>query len=69
VFRVPVFLVVLQAVDDKVGDESTDEEYTYRITLHSMRDKIQPLTEITIGNNTVTCLFDSGAGVNVPSIS
>ena len=33
--------------------------------LHSMRDKMQPLTEITIGNKTVTCLIDSGAGVNV----
>ena len=30
-----------------------------------MRDKIQPLTEITIGDKTVTCVIDSGAGVNV----
>ena len=55
----------VNALDDKDGDESTDEEYTYRITLHSMHDKMQPLTEITIGNKTVTCLIDSGAGVNV----
>ena len=55
----------VNALDDRDGDESTDEEYTYRITLHSMRDKMQPLTEITIGNKTVTCLIDSGAGVNV----
>ena len=47
------------------GDDSTDEEYTFRITLHSMRDKIQPLTEVTIGGKTVKCLIDSGAGVNV----
>ena len=52
-------------MDEKDGDESTDEEYTYRITLHSMRDKIQPFTEITIGGKRVKCLIDSGAGVNV----
>ena len=52
-------------MEDRDGDESTDEEYTYRITLHPMRDKMQPLTEITIGNKVVTCLIDSGAGVNV----
>ena len=55
----------VNAVDEKDDDESTDEEYTYRITLHSMRDTMQPLTEITIGDKTVTCLIDSGAGVNV----
>ena len=55
----------VNAVDEKDDDESTDEEYTYRITLHSMRDKMQPLTEITIGDKTVTCLIDSGVGVNV----
>ena len=114
----------VNAVDEKDDDESTDEEYTYRITLHSIRDKIEPLTEIvdrlgklplqerqlsrtqhfnlfskltsshvrsfhthnrlmrntadpydmtelspinkiTIGDKTVTCLIDSGAGVNV----
>jgi len=57
------------ALDDKDGDESTDEEYTYRITLHSMRDKMQPLTEITIGNKTVPCLIDSGPGVSVSDTS
>jgi len=55
----------VNALDDKDGDESTDEEYTLRITLHSMRDKMQPLTEIAIGNETVTCLIDSGVEVNV----
>ena len=55
----------VNTVDEKDGDESTDEEYTYRITLHSMRDKIQPFTEITIGGKRVKCLIDSGAGVNV----
>jgi len=34
---------------------------TYRITLHSMRDKIQPFTAVTIGGKRVN---DSGAGVN-----
>jgi len=38
-------------VDERDGDESTDEEYTYLITLHSNRDKVQRL-------------IDSGAGVN-----
>jgi len=52
-------------MDEKGGDESTDEEYTYRITLHSMRDKIQPFTAVTIGGKRVKCLIDSGAGVNV----
>ena len=54
----------VNAVEGK-DDESTDEECTYRITLHLMRDKIQQLTEITIGDKTVTCLIDSGTGVNV----
>ena len=45
--------------------ESTDEEYTYRVTLHSVHDEAQPLTEMTIGGKTVKCLIDSGAGVNV----
>ena len=40
-------------------------EYTHRITLHSMRDKTQPLTEITIEYKTVKCLIHSEAGVNV----
>ena len=52
-------------MDERDGDESTDEEYTYRITLHSECDKVQPLTEIIIGEKTVKCLIDSGAGVNV----
>ena len=52
-------------MDEKGGDESTDEEYTYRITLHSMRDKIQPFTAVTIEGKRVKCLIDSGAGVNV----
>ena len=33
----------VNAADEKGGDESTNEEYTYRITLHSVHDKIQPL--------------------------
>ena len=45
--------------------ESTDEEYTYRIALHSVRDKAQPLTEVIIEGKTVKCLIDSEAGVNV----
>ena len=44
----------VNAVDGKDDDESTDEEHTYRITLHSKRDKIQPLTEITIGDKTMS---------------
>ena len=52
----------VNAVDEKDGDESTDEEYHFIDTMHG---KIQPLTEITIGGKTVTCLIDSGAGVNV----
>ena len=50
---------------DGDSDESTDEEYTYRVTLHSVRDKAQPLTEVIIEGKTVKCLIDSGAGVNV----
>ena len=45
--------------------ESTNEEYTYRFTLHSVRDKAHPLTEVIIEGKTVKCLIDSGAGVNV----
>jgi len=52
-------------MDEKGGDESTDEEYTYCITLHSMRDKIQPFTAVTIEGKRVKCLIDSGAGVNI----
>ena len=55
----------VNTVDKRDGDESTDEEYTYRITLHSVRDKVQPLTEVIIEDKTVKCLIDSGAGVNV----
>ena len=55
----------VNTVEVKDGDDSTDEEYTYRITLHSMRYKIQPLTEVTIGGKKVKCLIDLGAGVNV----
>ena len=50
---------------ERDGNESTDEEYTYRITLHFVHDKVQPLTEVIIGNRTMQCLIDSGAGVNV----
>ena len=52
-------------MDERDGDESTDEEYTYRITLHSVRDKVHPLTEVIIGDRTVKCLIESGAGMNV----
>ena len=52
-------------MDERDGDESTDEEYTYCITLHSVRDKVQPLTEVIIGDRTMKCLIESGAGVNV----
>lgn len=55
----------VNTVGEGDSDESTDEEYTYRITLHSVRDKAQPLTEVIIGEKTVKCLIDSGAGVNV----
>ena len=55
----------VNTVDERDGNESTDEEYTYRITLHSMRDKMQPFTAVTIGGKRVKCLIDSGAGVNV----
>ncbi|KAL9982765.1 hypothetical protein ACROYT_G004862 [Oculina patagonica] len=55
----------VNTVEEKDSDESTDEEHTYRITLHSMRDKIQPFTAVTIGGKKVKCLIDSGAGVNV----
>ena len=55
----------VNTVDEKDGDESTDEEYTYRITIHSVRGKVQPLTEVAIGGKTVKCLIDSGAVVNV----
>ena len=48
-------------MDERDGDESTDEEYTYRITLHSVRDKVQPLTEVIIGDRRVKCLIESGA--------
>ena len=47
------------------SDESTNEEYTYRITLHCVCDKAQPLTEVIIGEKTLKCLIGSGAGVNV----
>ncbi|KAK3727084.1 hypothetical protein QZH41_019742, partial [Actinostola sp. cb2023] len=50
---------------DDQSDDSTDEEYTYRVTLHSLQDKGHPVSEVTIGNKTVKCLIDSGAGVNV----
>ncbi|KAK3751390.1 hypothetical protein QZH41_002583 [Actinostola sp. cb2023] len=50
---------------DDQSDDSTDEEYTYRVTLHSLQDKGDPVSEVTIGNKTVKCLIDSGAGVNV----
>ena len=52
-------------MDERDDNESTDEEYTYRITLHSMRDKVQPLNVVVIGDEKVKCLIDSGAGVNV----
>lgn len=52
-------------MDERDGDESTDEEYTYRITLHSVRDKVQPLTEVIVWDRTVKCLIESGVGVNV----
>ena len=55
----------VNAVDERDGDESTDEEYTYRITLHSVRDQVQPLTEVIVWDRTVKCLIESGAGVNV----
>ena len=55
----------VNTVDERDGDESTDEEYTYRITLHSVRDKVHPLTEVIIGDRTVKCLIESGAGMNV----
>ena len=55
----------VNTVGEGDSDESTDEEYTYRITLHSVHDKAQPLTEVIIGEKTVKCLIDSGAGVNV----
>ena len=51
-------------MDERDSDESTDEEYTYRISLHSVRDKVQPLTEVIIGDMTVKYLIDSGAEVN-----
>ncbi|KAK3752457.1 hypothetical protein QZH41_007499 [Actinostola sp. cb2023] len=50
---------------DDQSDDSTDEEYTYHVTLHSLQDKGHPVSEVTIGNKTVKCLIDSGAGVNV----
>ena len=34
----------VNTVDENDDDDSTDEEYTYRITLHLMCDKLQPLT-------------------------
>ena len=43
----------IPTVDERDGDESTDEEYTYRITVHYVRDMVQPLTEVTIGDKTV----------------
>ncbi|XP_068758137.1 uncharacterized protein [Montipora capricornis] len=52
-------------VDERDGDESTDEEYTYCITLHSVHDKVQPLTEVIVADKTVKCFMDSGEGVNV----
>ena len=55
----------VNTVGEGDSDESTDEEYTYRITLHFVRDKAQPLTEVIFGEKTVNCLIDSGAGVNV----
>jgi len=55
----------VHTVSERDSDESTDEEYTYRITLHSVHDEAQPLTEMTIGGKTVKCLIDPGAGVNV----
>ena len=55
----------VNAVDDRDGDESTHEEYTYCITINSVRDKLQPQTEVVIGGKTVKCLIVSGAGVNV----
>ena len=64
----------VNTVEEKDDDDSTDEKCTYQVTLHSMRDKIsipcvtkcsRRLTEITIGDKTVTCLIDSGTGVNV----
>ena len=55
----------VNTVDERDGDESTNEEYICRITLLSVRDKGQPLTEVMIGHRTVKCLIDSGAGVNV----
>ena len=55
----------VNTVGEEDSGESTDEEYTYRIALHSVRDKAQPLTEVIIEGKTVKCLIDSEAGVNV----
>ena len=52
-------------MDERDGDECTDKEYTYCITLHSVHDKVQPLTEVITGDKTVKFLIDSGAGMNV----
>ena len=57
----------VNTVGEGDSDESTDEEYTYRITLHYVHDKAQPLTEVIIEGKTVKCLIDSGAGC-IPSI-
>ena len=64
----------VNTVEEKDDDESTDEKCTYKGSLHSIRNKIsipcvtkcsRRQTEITIGDKTVTCLIDSGAGVSI----
>ena len=55
----------VNAAIEKESDESSDEEYAFSVTLHSVQNKGYPVSEVIIGNKSVKCLIDSGAGVNV----